>query len=104
MLPCYGSSLDRRFRFSFDDEAIKTLGDQYRDRFRNTPDNARLGLIRQIENRQQLVFEDWIWIQNQDASFHRKHRKLLVGEQESCLFQRWQWWLTHPGSLRRRRR
>src|SRR4029453_1077294 len=30
-------------------------------------------------------------------------RKLLVGEQESCPFQRWQWCLTHPGPLRRRR-
>src|SRR5205814_9887771 len=44
---------------------------------------------------------DWIWTQNQEGGFHKKRaRKLLVGEPESCPFQRWQWRLTHPSALR----
>src|SRR5438477_10805926 len=74
MLSGHGGTLDRRLRFSLDDEAIETLCDQYCDRFGNRSDNASLGFIRHVKNRQYPVLEDWIWIQNQDAGFHKKDR------------------------------
>ena len=76
MLPSHRCRLNREFSLALNDKAVEALADQDRHHFRHRPDDAHFGFVAKIENRKQPVFEDWIRVQNQDASFHKKSSSL----------------------------
>ena len=90
MLPSYRCRLNREFRLALDDKAVEALADQDRHHFRHRPDDARLGFVEEVENGEQVVFEDRIRVQNQDASFQKRAGLWGPAEQESCPSDRWE--------------
>jgi hypothetical protein len=71
MLPGHSRGLDCELGFSFDDKAIETLSDQRCHSLGNIPDDSSLNSIGQVNYREQPIFKDWIWIEDQDTTFHK---------------------------------
>jgi hypothetical protein len=62
MLPSHRCRLNREFGLALGDETVEALADQDCHHFRHCPDDARLGFVGEVENREQPVFKDRIRI------------------------------------------